>query len=91
MKLFNLDNIKKEFNRSGYYKLFNYNKRLIYTGSSKRIQNRLMACLYGRSDYATNDNKIKVRNSTVYYTVEYTTLSKAREKDRSNKAKYNIY
>jgi excinuclease UvrABC nuclease subunit len=91
MKKFDLENIKTEFNKSGYYKLYNKDKKVIYTGSSKRIQNRLLSVFYGRSDNATNENKKKVRKLTIFYSVEYTTLKKARQKDRDHKAKYNIY
>lgn len=64
--------------RAGTYKFLDKNRRTIYAGSSKKVQHRLLANFYGRSDYATIPQKAKIRKKTKFYQVKYTNIENAR-------------
>lgn len=85
IKKLDLDHLKKEKMNSGIYKLLNRNKRVIYIGVSNKIQHRLFAVLYGRSDYVQIDGKMKIRNSTKFYQIKYMEIQKARKLEKTLK------
>jgi len=84
-------NVAKEKNMPGNYQLFNDKGKLIYTGSSRKIKNRLLAALYGRADYAQVGGKDKLRNEATHYDVNYMPIKQARKKEKRSKrgCKYN--
>ncbi len=86
-KRLNLENVKKERMSSGVYKLLNRNKRVIYIGVSTQLQHRLFAVLYGRSDYVQIAGKMKIRNSSKFYQVVYTSIESARSIEKKLKKK----
>ncbi len=86
----NLENIKSEENLPGVYKLLNRNKKIIYVGVSKRLQHRLFAVLYGRSDYVQIPGKMRIRNSARFYQKMYTNILNARMIEKKLKKKNKI-
>ena len=68
------ENIRKEKMQAGTYKLLDKNKKPFYAGSSKKVQHRLLANFYGRSDYAQIPKKSKIRSKTKFYQVKYTPI-----------------
>lgn len=86
-KKLNLKNLKKEKMRAGTYKYLDKNKKIIYSGVSKKVQHRLFANFYGRSDYAQIPQKAKIRKKTIYYQVKYTPIKNARKIEKKNHKK----
>ena len=80
-----LENLKKEKLQSGIYKLLNRNKKVIYRGVSKIMQHRLFAVFYGRSDYVQVPGKMRIKNSTKFYQVQYLPIGKARLLEKKKK------
>jgi hypothetical protein len=91
MKRINLRNVGGEREGSGHYRIFCRDGRLLYSGSSGNVRNRLNALRYGRADYATVANKKALRRKAVYYRVDYMPLKKARKKDRNTYSSYSVY
>ena len=87
-----MDNINKETEEPGYYRLYDQDRKEIYIGSSNRIQHRLFALFYGRSDYATVKTKKALRKKAKFYYVQYTDINNARRTDREekDKKKFNV-
>ncbi len=84
-KKINFENIKKEKKESGLYIILDKNKKELYVGSSKNIQHRLEAIRYGRADYVQVDSKRILRKNAVYYKTLYTSIKKARKKEKGLK------
>jgi len=78
LRKLSLENLKKEKLNSGIYKLYNRNRKLIYIGVSNILQHRLFAVFYGRSDYVQIKGKMRIKNSSKFYSVLYTNIKNAR-------------
>ena len=91
MKAINLENIKKVAAAAGNYYLYDKNKTRIYVGSSKDLQHRLFALLYGRADYAQVRTKAILRKKARFFLVKYIKISSARkiEKKKKKNLKFN--
>ena len=76
----------------GIYKLYDRNRRIIYTGSSHQIGHRLEAVLYGRADYAQVPSKAWLRRAVRYYSVRYMGIETARKEEKKSKknCRYNV-
>ena len=87
-KRFNQTNIDMEMNKPGVYIYYNSKGTPIYTGSSIRVKNRLIALFYGRSDYAKVEGKTTLRSNVAYYQVQYLPIAKCREVEKKRKVRY---
>lgn len=91
MRRLNHKNIKAVRNRPGFYRLYDEDGHKIYDGSSKRLENRLHACHYGRADYDQLPHKRRLRREAKFFDVEYMDTESARAKDRKIKSRFGRY
>ena len=73
--------------KAGTYKLLDKDKKLIYAGVSNKMQHRLFANFYGRSDYSQIPKKRQIRKKSKYYQVRYTNINNARKIEKKNHKK----
>ena len=92
MRVFNPNEVAKIQNKSGFYTLYDRNKKPIYYGTSKVIKHRLQS-FYQRDDFKVNKTKKVLRGKIKYFEVRYLPIEKARKLERksliNNPPKYN--
>ncbi len=84
MKKLNKENISKIKNVSGYYKIFNKNRKLEYVGVSKVLRHRLQS-YYQKDDFTVNKTKRSLRPHAKNFTVAYMGINQARRLEKEMK------
>jgi len=90
--ILNKDNIKGLENKSGIYKIYSCDNKLLYVGRSKIMKHRLQS-YYQKDDFTVNRTKKPLRKiKCKKFVVRYTTDKKAREIEKKLKknGRFNV-